>query len=215
MDLTVSEIFYTIEGETTRTGFPAVFVRLAGCNLRCRYCDTRHAWEGGSAMGIDEIVDRVRGYRPVNHVTVTGGEPLLQAACVDLVGRLLAEGFDVQIETNGSVFLADVPAAARKIVDVKTPSSGAAGSFLMKNFKYLHAGDELKFVVSSFEDYAFARDFIRGSAIHAGVVVNFSANADEISFTKLAEMILDDRLPVRLNVQLHKILWPHGEPSDR
>ncbi len=215
MTLTVSEIFYSIEGETTRAGFPAVFVRLAGCNLRCRYCDTRHAWEGGTAMGIDEIVARVDRYASADHVTVTGGEPLLQGECGALARRLLAAGRAVQIETNGSVSLEAVPAGARSIMDVKTPSSGEAGSFLTDNVRRLRAGDELKFVISSIEDYAFSREFIAANAVPAGVAVNFSANVDEMSFTKLAGMILDDRLPVRLNMQLHTIIWPRGEPVHR
>ena len=200
MHLIINEIFYSIQGETTRAGFPSVFIRLTGCNLRCHYCDTASAWEAGDRQSLDEIISQVGEYRNLHHVTVTGGEPLLQPNAIHLMERLCDCEYSVQLETNGTLSLRDVPTRVRKIVDVKTPSSGAAGSFLMENLTYMNDDDELKFVVGTRDDYSYARNFFEKYLEKRKGVINFSPVRDTFSPGELAELILKDRLPVRLNV---------------
>lgn len=214
MKLRVSEIFHSIQGETTRSGFPSVFVRLTGCNLRCRYCDTAYAWTGGRDVSIEEIISVVERYR-FDHVTVTGGEPLLQENSIHLMERLVAAGYDMQVETNGSLSTRDVPSAVRKIVDVKTPSSGEVDSFLFENLDYLGSGDELKFVISDKADYTYSREFLKKYLEKRDIVINFSPVFNRMSFRELAELILHDGIRVRLNIQLHRLVWPDGEPKQR
>ncbi len=214
MHLRINEIFHSIQGETLRTGFPSAFIRLTGCNLRCHYCDTAYAWNTGDDMSLDEILTRVKKYRGVHHVTVTGGEPLLQPNVILLMEELCNSGYAVQLETNGSFSLLTVPQQVRKIVDVKTPSSGAVESFLMENLDRIAAGDELKFVIGTLDDYVFARDFFEKYLEKSEGAINFSPVLGSFSPRKLAELILKDGLPVRLNVQLHKIIWPEGEPKE-
>ncbi|OHD69154.1 MAG: hypothetical protein A2W19_06090 [Spirochaetes bacterium RBG_16_49_21] len=207
MTLIVNEIFYSIQGETATAGFPAVFVRLTGCNLNCAYCDSRHASTEGTAMEIGSIISAIEQYPSANHVTVTGGEPLLQNNTQHLIREILNKGWRLQIETNGSILLKDVPEQARKIVDVKTPSSGEADSFEMRNLKYLTGRDEIKFVIAIAEDYEYSKDFIYKYLAKKGIIINFSPAYNTIPYTELAEKILTDNLPVRLNLQLHKIIW--------
>lgn len=207
MTLMVDEIFYSIQGETTSAGFPSLFVRLSGCNLDCSYCDTRHARSGGTSMELDDILRAVEQHPASNHVTITGGEPLLQANTVQLVRELIARRQKVQIETNGSILLKDLPEQARKIVDVKTPSSGEADSFEMRNLKYLTPIDEIKFVVATAEDYEYSADFIRKYLVKKDLTTNISPVFGAMPITELAERILSDDLPARLNLQLHKIIW--------
>jgi 7-carboxy-7-deazaguanine synthase len=213
--MNVIEIFYSIQGETTRAGFPSVFIRLAGCNLECSYCDTVYARtaSSGREMLIKDIIHETESYENIDHVTITGGEPLIQEDTIDLMNKLIEKGYSVQLETNGSISLKDVPYKVRKIVDVKTPSSGHAGSFLIKNLKYLNHSDEIKFVIFDIDDYKFSVEFIKKNTDVENTVVNFSPVFGKISGDRLAELILVDRLPVRLNLQLHKILWPEGEPK--
>jgi len=210
MDCRVHEIFLSLEGETTTAGFPAVFIRLAGCNLNCRWCDTPGARSGGTRLSIQAIVDRVLPIR-AHHVTVTGGEPLCQEGCAPLMETLAAEGKPVQVETNGSLTLKNVPAGVRIITDVKTPSSGEQGSFLMDNIRYLKESDEVKFIIADENDYNFARDFndrhLRGSS----AVINFSPAHGSMNPDILAEMILRDGVMARMNIQLHKIIWGECE----
>lgn len=209
MSLMVNEIFYSIQGETVTAGFPSVFVRLTGCNLDCAYCDTRYARDGGTAMELDNIIREIEGYPSADHVTVTGGEPMLQPNTVSLLKQIIDRGWKCQIETNGSILLKDVPEKVRKIVDVKTPSSGESESFETRNLKYLTDRDEIKFVISNMADYDFSRDFIGKYLVKKGVAVNFSpaSGTGAMAGTELADLIIRDRLPVRLNLQLHKILW--------
>jgi 7-carboxy-7-deazaguanine synthase len=206
MSLIVNEIFYSLQGETCSAGLPSVFVRLAGCNLDCSWCDTTYAREG-SAMEIDEIMARIEAYPAADHVTVTGGEPLAQANTVNLLRRIVDRGWKCQIETNGSILLKDVPEKVRKIADVKTPSSGESDSFEMRNLKYLTDRDELKFAIATDEDYDFSRDFLAKYPPRKGVIVNFSPVSGTLSGQELADRIIRDGLPVRLNLQLHKIIW--------
>jgi 7-carboxy-7-deazaguanine synthase len=207
MNLTVNEIFYSIQGETVTAGFPSVFVRLTGCNLDCAYCDTRYARESGTVMELDTIIREIGLYPSADHVTVTGGEPMLQASTVPLLKQIIEGGWKCQIETNGSILLKDVPEKVRKIVDVKTPSSGEADSFETRNLKYLTDRDEIKFVISDPADYDFSKDFLGKYLLKKGIIINFSPSSGALSGQLLADMILRDRLPVRLNLQLHKILW--------
>ncbi len=214
----VNEIFYSIQGETTKAGFPSVFIRMAGCNLECAYCDTAYARlsSSGREMTVDDIIRDIRLYKNFDHVTVTGGEPLIQNGTIDLMNELIKDGYDVQLETNGSVTLKDVPYKVRKIVDVKTPSSGHGSSFLEENLTFLNNTDELKFVILDINDYKFSVEFIQkyiGNFHERNIVVNFSPVFGKISGGKLADLILVDGLPVRINIQLHKILWPDGEPK--
>jgi 7-carboxy-7-deazaguanine synthase len=213
MTLIVNEIFYSIQGETMTSGFPSVFVRLAGCNLNCAYCDTRNAREVGTAMGMDAIIGEIEKYPSADHVTVTGGEPMLQTGTISMLKQILDRGWNCQVETNGSILLKDVPEKARKIVDVKTPSSGETDSFEMRNLKYLTDRDEIKFVISDMTDYEFSRDFIGKYLAKKGVVINFSPASGTMSAVVLADLIVKERLPVRLNLQIHKILWGPDAPG--
>ena len=204
MNFQIAEIFRSIEGETTTTGFPATFIRLSGCNLNCSYCDSTHAKYGGQTKSIDEIMSKVQSLGHVHHVTVTGGEPLLQSGSAELIDGLCKAGFNVQVETNGSYPFREINKAARIIADVKTPSSNAGGSFLMENLNVLKPNDEIKFVICTIEDYAFAKEFLEANKVIA--TVNFSAAEGLIDTRDLAQWILRDALNVRLNIQLHKIL---------
>jgi 7-carboxy-7-deazaguanine synthase len=206
MKLKVCEIFHSLEGETSTAGFPAVFVRLTGCNLNCAYCDTVYARKNGRDMSLHEILAEVKKYGPVHHVTLTGGEPLLQENSRHLIRSLCDTGYDVQIETNGSISIAELPEAARRIVDVKCPSSGEGSSFLMENLDFLKKGDELKFVLGSEHDYDFARNFLQNSCGSLPVIINLSAAEGKLQPGLLASWILRDGLMVRLNLQLHRII---------
>ncbi len=205
MALKVSEIFHSIQGESSRSGQPCVFIRLTGCNLRCAYCDTSYAYEQGRLMEIPEIVDRVRGLR-CDLVEVTGGEPLIQAETPPLIGRLLDAGHTVLLETNGSMDIGVVDPRCVRIVDIKCPSSGMSGKNDLRNLKKLRARDELKLVIGSREDYEFARGLL-SILPPARRRINFSPVFGMLAPRTLAEWILEDRLPVRLNLQLHKIIW--------
>ncbi len=216
MALRVHEIFRSIQGETTRAGFPSLFIRLAGCNLNCTWCDTAYAREGGTDMEIGDILARASSAGYFDHVTVTGGEPLCQVETPALVSALIKQGYIVQVETNGSLPLSVLPREARKIVDVKPPSSGEEASFVMENLRFLRPGDELKFIVADRKDYIFLRNFIEknGGDIHNGVVVNISPAKGTIDPGELAEMVLMDDIRARINIQVHTILWPGGEKKN-
>lgn len=214
MILLVNEIFRSIQGETTTAGFPSLFIRLTGCNLNCTYCDTNYARTSGLEMTIDEILAKA-DFNGINHITITGGEPLIQDNSIDLMQKLLDLNYSVQLETNGTISLRNVPGGIRKIVDIKTPSSGEAESFLMENLLYLDGSDEIKFVLSDKKDYLFAKEFILKNLNHTEAVINLSPVHDLFPADELAGLIILDRLPVRLNLQIHKILWPDGEPGSR
>ncbi len=205
MAVKVSEIFHSIQGESSWSGQPCIFIRLTGCNLRCAYCDTTYAYEQGRFMEISEILERVRRLR-CGLVEVTGGEPLIQAETPSLIGRLLDAGHTVLLETNGSIDIGVVDPRCIRIVDIKCPSSGMAGQNDLRNLKKLRVRDELKFVIGSREDYEFARDLL-STFPAARCKINFSPVFGSLSPRSLAEWILEDRLPVRLNLQLHKIIW--------
>lgn len=205
MKLKVHEIFYSIQGETTTAGFPSLFIRLSGCNLNCSWCDTVKAKTDGTEMSIEEIIDRVNQNRPFHHVTLTGGEPLLQDGALHLLQRLSEEGCRIQVETNGTVQFNTMPDNVRIITDVKTPSSGEADSFLKDNIRFLRREDEIKFVISLMEDYEYAKSFINDNLRGVESVINFSPASGMMEPWVLANLIIRDRLNVRLNLQLHKI----------
>ena len=213
--LLVSELFYSIQGESTFAGLPCAFIRLAGCNLRCSYCDAAYSYdEAGRKMAIASLLDFVDGY-PNALVELTGGEPLLQAGSLPLLDELVGRDRTVLVETNGSQPIADLPVDVRVILDVKCPDSGMAASWLPDNLAALRRraahrpnGTEVKFVISSPRDYRFARDFVRDHDLVAQAPVLFSPVRGRIAPAALAAAILEDRLPVRLQLQLHTLIWP-------
>ena len=210
--LRVTEVFFSLQGETSRIGLPTVFVRLTGCPLRCGYCDTSYAFQGGDWMEIDAILEQV-GRFPTRYVTVTGGEPLAQKGCGELLARLCEAGYDVSLETSGALDIRGLDRRVSRIVDVKTPGSGEVDRNLPENLDDLTRHDELKFVLVDEADYQWARQMLvqQGLALRCPVV--FSPAAGQLVPRDLAEWILRDGLPVRMQIQLHKLLW--GEEKGR
>lgn len=204
--LRITEIFFSLQGETSRVGLPTVFVRLTGCPLRCRWCDTAYAFTGGEARSIGEILDEVARY-PTRTVCVTGGEPLAQRACLALLTALCDAGYDVSLETSGALDIASVDPRVSRIVDLKAPGSGEVARNLASNLDHLTARDELKVVIADRADYEWARDMVRTAQLDRRCPVLFSPVQGEISPRDLADWILADGLPVRFQLQLHKILW--------
>lgn len=204
----VSEIFLSIQGESTYAGLPFVFVRLSGCNLACNWCDTPYArgGEGAEEMTIDGIVSAVERFR-CRSAEITGGEPLMQEGTKALAKRLLDKGYRVLVETNGSVDLGGLDEKAVKIIDVKCPSSGHGGSFLIKNLDYLTRDDEIKFVIGDRNDYDFAKGFMEDFLKDKTSKVLLAPVKPLIDPKDLAEWILKDALPVRLQLQMHKYIW--------
>lgn len=205
--LTVNEIFHSIQGESTLAGVPCVFVRLTACDLRCRWCDTPYAFHEGRKLSVDEVVAQVEAYGCPT-VEITGGEPLLQADVIPLTTKLLARGYRVMVETGGHRSIAGVPAGVIRIVDIKCPGSGESDRNDWSNLALLTSLDQVKFVLADRADYEFARDVITREhlADRCGAVL-LSPVHGELALKPLAEWILADRLPVRLQVQLHKYIW--------
>jgi 7-carboxy-7-deazaguanine synthase len=206
MNLLVHEIYVSIQGEGTHVGVPCVFVRLTGCHLRCRYCDTAHAFHEGTEYSVDEVFHRVRAYQ-IPLVLLTGGEPLLQKASADLMRRLCDAGNEVLLETSGGVSTAAVDPRVRVILDIKTPGSSEAARNVTSNLQRLQPHDEVKFVLCDENDYGFAKDWLLRTQLHERCTVLFSPAAGRLSPRWLAEQIVADRLPVRFQLQLHKVLW--------
>lgn len=218
--LQITEIFHSIQGEGTRAGVPCVFVRLTGCNLRCRWCDTEYSFYGGRRMSVDEVVRAIGAY-PCRTVEITGGEPLLQAPAVaELSERLLGSGYTVLLETSGERDVSTVPEKVVKIVDVKCPASGEAGKFNEGNLARLQPWDELKFVLANRGDYEFARDFVARHRLQGEAPVLLfspafiknaagerSAAQCQLDPAELAAWMLADGVPARLGLQLHKFIW--------
>lgn len=212
--LQVSELFYSIQGESSYAGYPCLFIRLAGCNLRCSYCDARYTYgEKGRRMTIAEILAFIEE-SPVSLVEITGGEPLLQVNVYGLMQALLDDERIVLMETNGSIDLRQVPAEVVKIMDIKCPGSGMDHHNYLANLQYLTSTDEVKFVVGSRQDYLWAVDFLKRNIItpfpssSQRPKILFSPVTSKLSPTELAGWILLDRLPIRLQLQLHTLLWP-------
>ena len=204
--LRITEIFFSLQGETSRLGLPTVFVRLTGCPLRCGYCDSAYAFHGGERMTLPAIIEAVSSYG-TPYVCVTGGEPLAQAGCLDLLTRLCDAGFSVSIETSGHMPIDKIDPRVSRIVDIKTPGSGEVEKNLWANIQYLTALDELKFVLVHRHDYEWARDILLDNSLHTLCPVLFSPVWESLPPRDLAEWVIADKLPVRVQVQLHKILW--------
>ena len=204
--LRVNEIFHSLQGEADAVGYPTVFVRLTGCPLRCQYCDTEYAFHAGDWLDLEAIMDRVRGYG-TQHVCVTGGEPLAQPNCLRLLERLCDHGFDVSLETSGALDISAVDSRVSKVVDVKTPGSHEAARNKTENFGLLTPRDQLKFVICSREDYDWSKAYLQEHALSGRTRVLFSPSYNQVSPGALADWILADRLPVRFQLQLHKVLW--------
>jgi len=205
--LRITEIFYSLQGETRTAGIPTVFVRLTGCPLRCVYCDTAYAFSGGALAGIEDIAARVAAFAP-RYVTVTGGEPLAQPNCLPLLSVLCDAGYEVSLETGGAISVAGVDGRVVKVLDLKTPASGEAHRNDYGNIPLLNSRDQVKFVICDRADYEWAR-FKLDEHDLAGKVsdVLFSPSHGQLEARDLADWILADRLPVRLQLQLHKLLW--------
>ena len=204
--LRITEIFLSLQGESSTVGLPTVFVRLTGCPLRCVYCDTTYAFKGGENRSIDAIVDEVLSHG-VQHVTVTGGEPLAQKRCINLLGALCDKGLSVSLETSGAIDVSEVDPRVMKVMDLKTPSSGEMARNLMGNLEHLSAHDEVKFVIGDQADYDWSVEQLKTHAIDQRCKVLFSPVQGQFSPTELADRIVADRLPVRFQLQLHKLLW--------
>jgi len=202
----ISEIYASIQGETQNAGIPCTLVRTTGCDLRCSYCDTAHAFSGGREMSVDEVLREVHRLG-LPAVTLTGGEPMLQAEIAPLAERLVADGFRVAIETSGAHPVAHLPPAVTRIVDVKTPGSGQAGRNRWEVLDGLRPQDAIKFVLCDATDYQWSADVVRGRGLVGKVELLFSPATGKLDPRDLAAWILRDRLPVRLNLQLHKYIW--------
>jgi len=210
--LKITETFYSLQGEADACGWPTFFIRLTGCPLRCRYCDTEYAFHGGAWRSIDEVVEEARS-SGARRACVTGGEPLAQKNCLKLLARLCDAGLDVSLETSGALDVSQVDPRVARVVDLKTPGSGECERNLYENLACLGPRDQVKFVICDRADYEWARKQVRTHDIAAGCQVLFSPSAGQLPPSQLADWILEDRLQVRFQVQLHKVLW--GEVPGR
>jgi 7-carboxy-7-deazaguanine synthase len=205
--LRITEIFHSLQGETSTVGLPTVFVRLTGCPLRCQYCDTAYAFSGGEMIGLAAVLDRVASYR-TRHVTVTGGEPLAQPGCLPLLKALCDAGYETSLETSGALDIGGVDPRVVRVVDLKTPGSHEESRNRWENIELLTRRDQVKFVICDANDYAWARDVTGRHDLCARVgEVLFSPSYAELPAVQLADWILRDRLAVRMQIQLHKVLW--------
>lgn len=204
--LRISEIFHSLQGESTRVGLPTVFVRLTGCPLRCVWCDTEYAFSGGQMRELDDILAEVASHG-ARHVCVTGGEPLAQKPCLDLLRALCDAGHSVSLETSGALDISEVDPRVSRIMDLKAPGSGEVGRNLWSNLAHINAADEIKIIVASEADYLWARDILTEHALCARCTVLLSPAAGQVEPQDLAAWILRDRLPVRMQLQMHRIIW--------
>jgi len=204
--LRITEIFYSIQGESQTVGLPTVFIRLTGCPLRCGYCDTAYAFQGGKWMAFPEILEKVGSYN-AQYITVTGGEPLAQKPCLALLKELCDTGYNVSLETSGALTLSGVDPRVIKVMDVKTPGSGESKKNMLSNFEHLSKQDQIKFVICDREDYLWSKAVIEKHHLEKCCEILMSPSFGKIELKALAEWILQDHLPVRLQLQLHKIIW--------
>lgn len=204
--LKITEIFYSLQGETTYSGLPTVFIRLTGCPLRCAYCDTAYAFSGGKNSAIDDILKTISTYK-TKYVTVTGGEPLAQKNCLVLLKKLCDLNYCVSLETSGALDVSHVDPRVVKIVDVKTPGSTEASKNLFENFSFVTSRDQIKFVICDRADYDWAKQIIDQYHLTEKCELLFSPSAEQLSKSDLADWILQDQLPVRFQLQLHKQIW--------
>jgi 7-carboxy-7-deazaguanine synthase len=204
--LKVNEIYVSIQGESSHTGLPCIFIRLTGCNLRCTWCDTAHAFYAGKNFTLEEILKKVETFK-VPLVEITGGEPLMQEDVYPLMNSLLEEGYQVMLETGGSLSIDRVPEKIIKILDIKCPGSGEELKNHLENLKLLSPHDEIKFVLLDRSDYEWSRDLMQKLKLPSSAQILFSPVYDKLKLKDLSKWILEDQLPVRLQTQLHKVIW--------
>ncbi len=207
--LRITEIFYSLQGEAASVGYPTVFVRLTGCPLRCQYCDTAYAFQGGEWMSHEAILEKVATWQ-TPHVTVTGGEPLAQKNCLNLLSELCDAKYRVSLETSGAIDISDVDSRVTRVVDLKTPGSGEVERNLYTNLDRLESHDQVKFVICDRDDYQWSKDRISEYDLNDRCEILFSPSFGQQDATELADWILQDQLPVRMQIQLHKFLWGNG-----
>lgn len=205
-EVRITEIFHSLQGESVTVGLPTVFVRLTGCPLRCQYCDTAYAFSGGEITEIDNILNKVASYQ-CQHVCVTGGEPLAQPGCISLLSKLCNLGYFVSLETSGARDIAQVDQRVMIVMDLKTPDSREADKNLLSNLDFLKPTDQIKFVLCSRNDYEWACSILKEYQLAQRVQLLFSPSWNQLNPTDLANWIIQDKLPVRFQLQLHKILW--------
>lgn len=204
--LRITEIFLSLQGESRTVGYPTVFVRLTGCPLRCGYCDTSYAFQGGQWMEIEAVLADIAALE-THHITVTGGEPLAQRACTTLLGQLCDAGYAVSLETSGALDVSGVDARVVKVMDLKTPGSGEESKNRWENIQHLSSQDQIKFVICDRADYDWAKQKLEEYDLTARCEILFSPCFGELAPVKLADWILEDKLQIRFQLQLHKILW--------
>lgn len=205
--LRITEIFYSLQGEARTVGLPTVFVRLTGCPLRCNYCDSEYAFFGGERLSLDDIMLKVASYKP-RYVCVTGGEPLAQPNCIELLSRLCGQGYEVSLETSGALSIEQTDTRVSRVLDLKTPASGESSKNLYDNIPLLTKNDQVKFVICDRQDYEWARMKLDELTLLDKVDdVLFSPSFGQVPPKELAEWIVEDNLPVRFQLQLHKLLW--------
>ena len=204
--LKIFEIFYSLQGESSRAGLPTIFIRLSGCPMRCHYCDTAYAFQGGSMMTVDEIMETIKKY-DTRYVTVTGGEPLAQKEVLSLLKVLADQNYEVSLETGGGLSIKEVDPRIKIILDIKTPESGEEKKNYWDNLNLIHSKDEIKFVLCSREDYDWAKKILNQYKLTEKCDVLFSPVYQKLNTTDLGNWILEDQLPVRMQIQLHKLLW--------
>ena len=204
--LQITEIFYSLQGETKTSGLPTVFIRLTGCPLRCHYCDTEYAFTGGEPIKLARILTLVKAYK-THYVTVTGGEPLAQKECLNLLKMLCDEGYEVSLETSGAISLVGVDERVCQVMDLKTPASGEADKNLWGNLQYLKPSDQIKFVICDRDDYNWMKTIADAHDLYRRCEILVSPSFGEVNHRELADWILEDKLAVRYQLQLHKLLW--------
>lgn len=204
--LKITEIFFSLQGEALTVGIPTTFIRLSGCPLRCQYCDTGYAFSGGEWMSFDEILEQVTANK-TGYITVTGGEPLAQKGCIDLLSMLCDTGYKVSLETSGALDVSAVDSRVVKVMDIKTPGSGEEKRNRLQNIEFICGQDQVKFVICDEADYDWSREFLQRHNLSERCEVLFSPSFEQLTATDLADWILRDGLPVRMQMQLHKLLW--------